>query len=258
MPFETDALYLRLADLPILSATRAAFTQMMIRDCVAARQKGCAHPRLAFAANGQVVAEVHRDPALYDLLTKGDYIVADGMPLVLASRLFYKKPLPERLATTDFFHDAARAAEAKKLSFYLLGGTPERNEAVAARVKELYPRLEIVGHHHGYWTEEEEQTVLTTIRTAKPDVLWVGLGFPRQEVFAVKAKEALRGIGWIVTCGGLYDHLLGIAPRAPLWMQRYGLEWLNRLFYEPRRLFLRYARTNPLAAFYLLTRSGEK
>jgi exopolysaccharide biosynthesis WecB/TagA/CpsF family protein len=89
------------------------------------------------------------------------------------------------------------------------------------------------------------------------DVLWLGLGSPLQESFAVRNRLRLKGVGWIRTCGGMLDYYSGRAPRAPLWMQKAGLEWLFRSAQEPQRLGSRYLRTNLPALYHLLTKTGE-
>lgn len=177
------------------------------------------------------------------------------MSLVKASRYVAKEPLPERIATTDFFHDAAEVARENGLSFYILGSTPENNAAVCARLAQLYPGLRIAGAQNGYFSATEEPAVIQAIQEAKPDVLWVGMGFPKQALFSLRNREAFRGIAWVKTCGGLYEHILELHPRAPVWVQKAGFEWLHRALCEPRRLLWRYIKTNPLAIYYMLTRS---
>ena len=115
-----------------------------------------------------------------------------------------------------------------------------------------------MGRHHGYFEAHEEQALCKDIAAAKPDVLWVGMGRPKQAIFSVLHKERLAGTGWIKTCGGLYDYLAGITRRAPEWMQRAGLEWAWRLMRESRRLFWRYASTNLDAAWRLALYSRSK
>nr|WP_274617649.1 WecB/TagA/CpsF family glycosyltransferase [Nesterenkonia sp. AY15] len=185
---------------------------------------------------------------------EADWIHADGMPVVLASRLT-KTVLPERVSTTDFFHDAAEAATDARLSFYMLGGTETQNSRVVAAVRRQYPNLMIAGAHHGYFEDEDSAAVCADIRASGADVLWVGLGKPRQEHWSVMNRELLAGVTWIKTCGGLYSFLTGDAPRAPKWMQATSLEWLFRTSKDPKRLLARYLGTNPVAAYRLILHS---
>src|SRR5690606_25395661 len=180
----------------------------------------------------------------------------DGMPVVFASRRT-AHPLPERICTTDFFHDAAQAASEHKLRFFILGAKEEQNRAVVEAIRKLYPDVGIVGRHHGYFPPEDDKRVCDLVRASGADVLWVALGKPRQEYWSLRNRERLKGVGWIKTCGGLYAFLAGDAPRAPRWMQQLGLEWLYRLKDDPARLAVRYMTTNP-RAFYALWRKTER
>jgi N-acetylglucosaminyldiphosphoundecaprenol N-acetyl-beta-D-mannosaminyltransferase len=164
--------------------------------------------------------------------------------------------LPERVATTDLFHDVASLAVARRASFYMLGGSPGALRKAVATVRRLYPGLDLVGCRHGYFRPEEEDAIVADINAGAPDILWIAMGAPLEQRFAVRNRDRLTGVGVIKTSGGLFDFLSGERSRAPAWMQRLGLEWLYRMLIEPRRLFLRYAVTNPHAAYLLLTRSG--
>lgn len=240
--------------LPVARLTSSELAQLMVRDCLAARNKEQV-PRLVFSANGHSISLAGGNPEFRKVMQTADIIHADGMSVVFASRLFSEKPLPERIATTDFFHLAAKSGETNGLRFYFLGGREEVNEKAYARAKNLYPKIRWVGRHHGFFEEHEEDNLCKIIRAARPDVLWVGLGRPKQEIFSVRNREQLAGIGWIKTCGGLFDFLAGDKSRAPNWMQRTGLEWVWRIILEPGRLFRRYFITNIHALWCLVFHS---
>lgn len=223
--------------------TSSELAQLMVQDCIASRDKNQL-PKLVFSSNGYSISLAGRKPQFADVMQKADIIHADGMSVVFASWLMSGKRLPERVATTDFFHVAASKAEAYRLRFYFLGGSEEVNEEAYTRMQNLYPGVQWVGRHHGYFQEHEEDTLCNKIRAAGPDVLWIGLGRPRQEFFSVRNREKLSGIGWIKTCGGLFDYLSGNKQRAPVWIQRTGFEWFWRVIQEPKRLFWRYLVTN--------------
>jgi exopolysaccharide biosynthesis WecB/TagA/CpsF family protein len=182
-----------------------------------------------------------------------DAIDVDGMPLVYLSWLTNAGPLPERIATTDFFHDAARAATEHGMSFYLLGADKEENTRAVRAIQGLYPKLRIAGHHHGYFSPMEEEDLIVEIKDRGTDVLWVGLGVPREQAFMVRNRTRLEGLTWVKSCGGLLNFLSGTRRRAPYWMQRAGLEWAFRVAQEPRRLIGRYTVTNVHASFRILT-----
>lgn len=237
---------------PTASVTRADLAKHMAADCAAARENPDAWlPRVVLSSNGQGIALAGQDAEFARTMAQADIIHADGMPVVFASR-FTSHPLPERIATTDFFHDAARIAEANGLRFYMLGATAAQNKAAVDAIRATYPGLQIVGSHDGYFSDEQDAAVCEDIRNSKADVVWVALGKPRQEHWSIRNRARLRGVGWIKTCGGLYSFLAGDAPRAPSWMQALGMEWLYRAVKEPKRLGWRYLTTNPYSLYRLI------
>lgn len=232
-------------------ATAEQLAGRMASDCLAskaARQSGAVlPPRLAFSSNGQGISLAGADPAFARAMGQADFIHADGMSVVFASMLAGRRRLPERIATTDFFHDAARAAIRSGLSFYLLGGSERQNHAAFEAIRLAYPGLKLAGRHNGFFSRDEDDAICRDVVQSGADVLWVGLGKPLQETWAVRNRERLAGVGWLKTCGGLYAFLTGDVRRAPLLAQRLGFEWAWRLMQEPRRLALRYLVTNPHA-----------
>lgn len=228
---------------------------LMIGDCLAARG-GQRAPRLVFASNGHAIALAALNAEFRRQLAQADLIHADGTPVVFASRLLTRTPVPERSATTDFIFDAAHAAAQHGLKFFLLGSTEEVNSRCAANLNEAYPGVEIAGRRNGYFSAEEEARVCEQINRSGADVLWVGLGVPLEYEFCLRNKARLK-VGWIVTCGGCFNFAAGDYVRAPQWMQKTGLEWLHRLWREPKRLFWRYLVTNPIAIAMLLLSTGS-
>lgn len=239
---------------PIAAVDRRSAAGLIIR-AARERHRGV-RPLFFTSANGEVIARAARDPALAALFRGADQIVADGQPLVTASRFLCRHALPERVATTDLFHDVARLAEETGTTFYLFGATEEENARAAAAVSAAYPGLAIIGRSHGYLTDAELVAKLDEIDALAPDVLWLGLGVPREHEFVRKFGGRLRHVGVIKTSGGLFNHLSGKNPRAPLWMQRLGFEWLWRALIEPRRLLWRYLTTNPQAIYLILRHSS--
>ena len=227
---------------------------LMVGDCLAARG-GRRVPRLIFASNGHAIAMSALNPDFRRQFGQADLIHADGEPVVVASRLLTGTPVPERSATTDFLFDAAGAAEEFGLKFYLLGSTDEINARAAEKLAETYPGIEIVGRRNGYFRREAEEAICAEINASGADVVWVGLGVPLEYEFCLRNKSRLK-VGWIVTCGGCFNFAAGEYVRAPQWMQSSGLEWLHRLWREPRRLFWRYLITNPVAIAMLLFRTN--
>jgi exopolysaccharide biosynthesis WecB/TagA/CpsF family protein len=239
--------------LKVACLSRSELASLMVVECLAQRERKQALPKLVFAANGHVISLAATSAEFRRHHEMADLIHADGQPVVFASK-FTRDPIPQRSATTDFFHDAALAARSHGLRMFVLGGREDINARCVAIMRERYPGLKIAGNHHGYFTKEDEPELCEKINTSAADIVWVGLGVPLEQAFCVRNRDRLRA-GWLVTAGGCYNYVTGDYARAPGWMQRFGLEWLHRLWREPRRLFFRYAVTNPHALFLLLTRT---
>jgi N-acetylglucosaminyldiphosphoundecaprenol N-acetyl-beta-D-mannosaminyltransferase len=243
--------------LRVATASRAELVRSMVEDIRARRGRAArGPPRLAFDSNGHAISLAASDPSYRRAMDEADLIHADGGFVVLASKWLAGERIAERSATTDLIHDVARAAEREGLSFYLLGGTEEVNAQCAQLLAELYPKLGIVGRRHGYFSEADEEQVLADIARADPDMVWIGLGKPREQIFAARHRDRL-GAAWIVTCGGCFNYVTGHYRRAPRWMQRLNLEWLHRAFTD-RKLARRYATTSPHAIWLALTRIDRR
>ena len=242
--------------LRVASVTRDQLATLMVRECLDARKNSCGTPKLIFAANGQTISLAARDAEFRRFHELADHVHADGQAVVFATRFFARPGIPERSSTTDFFHDAARAARLHGLRFFLFGATEEVNAACAEAMLAKHPGLVIAGRRHGYFGADEEASICEEINASRADVVWIGLGVPLEQSFAVRNRHRLRA-GWLVLAGGCFNYVTGHYARAPQWMQRAGFEWLHRLWREPRRLFWRYATTNPHALWLLLTRTSE-
>ncbi len=244
----------RVGGFDTVTATRRELAEQMVRDC--SRRTPATLPKLVFSSNGQGIALAGSDRDFARIMGEADIIHADGQSVVIASKLLTKTPIRERCATTDFFHDAARAAEEAGLSFFIFGGTEARNAGAVDAIRSLYPKLTIAGRCNGYFPPEQNDEICAKIRHSRADVLWVGLGKPSEQYWCFQNRDKLAGVGWMKTCGGLYAFLVGETPRAPAWMQNIGLEWLYRTIQEPRRLAWRYFATNPAAVYRILRLTG--
>lgn len=243
-----------LGGLPVTTRNMEQSSKHFIAQAIAARGQK-ALPFYSTSANGQVIALAAKDEAFRSLLLSADEIHADGMPMVLLSRLLTRNPIHERVATTDLVHAVAAEAELAGVSFYFLGGTPEVSQRAVEAMRQKYPKLIFAGASDGYFSAEQEAGIVDEIARLQPDILWIGLGVPLEQQFVARNIEKLRGVGVIKTSGGLFDFLAGKNSRAPKWMQNVGLEWAYRTILEPRRLALRYLSTNPVALQQLLTNS---
>jgi N-acetylglucosaminyldiphosphoundecaprenol N-acetyl-beta-D-mannosaminyltransferase len=173
-------------------------------------------------------------------------VVADGAPLVWASRLF-RKPLPERVAGSDLVPLLFEAATCGKrpLRVYLLGAAPNVSKEAAARIEQNWPGVEVVGRYSPPMGFERDpvanERILRKIAAVEPDLLLVGLGAPKQEIWVHAHRRQLQA-KVAICAGATIDFLAGHRHRSPMWMRQVGLEWLHRLLTEPRRLAGRYAR----------------
>lgn len=212
-------------------------------------------PLFLTSVNGEALARRRLDPDFATIIDRADLINADGQPLVVASRLFSKHGLPERVATTDLYPIVAALAQAEGASFYLLGATEEVNRATFEATRRDFPRLDIRGRSHGYLAGETLERKLDEINALAPDILWIAFGVPLEQEFVRRHAHRLPNVKMIKTSGGLFDFVAGVKQRAPLWMQKTGLEWAFRLWLEPRRLLIRYLTTNPVALMLLVTQT---
>jgi N-acetylglucosaminyldiphosphoundecaprenol N-acetyl-beta-D-mannosaminyltransferase len=247
---------IRLGGLPVAAVSRRQSARVMVDEAVKRRQLW-RYPAYLTSTNGEVTCRCALDEAERALFLEADAIHADGMPHVFVSRLKCPFPLPERVATTDLFHDVAREAELRGATMFMLGASETSNSIAARIVQDRYPALKLVGHRHGFFTDDDEEIVACEeIAALAPDILWVSMGVPREQRFIVRHRHRLTSVGVIKTSGGLFDFLSGARRRAPAWMQDAGLEWLWRAWLEPKRLGWRYLKTNPSAMYLLLTQSG--
>lgn len=240
---------------PVDRFTGSEWAKLMLADWRRKKTENCA-PKVVTTCNGQVVALFAQDERYRDAVLSADHVAADGMSVVFASQWRAGLPIPERVATTDWFHDAAKAASRHGMRFYMLGATPEANTRAVRRVRQLYPFLNLVGTHHGYFDRGALGPLAKEIADSRADVLWIGVGNPEQVVLAHRFKTLVPGLTWIRTCGGLFDFLSGSHSRAPHALQCMGLEWAYRAALEPRRLAWRYATTNFRAVYEMAARSG--
>lgn len=237
--------------------TRNELTALMWNDTRRARDGDLTEPKIVVSSNGLVIAKYHQDKVFKQLIDSADIVDVDGMPLVFATRLLCKTPLQERVATTDFVKDASALAANEGIRFYFLGAQGDTAQIAARNLQRAYPGLQIVGARNGYFSLEEEASLCDEIVRSGADILWLGLGSPTQEAFALRNRHRLSGLAWIRTCGGLFDFYSERMARAPQWMQSAGMEWLFRVFQEPRRLGKRYMLTNPVALYHLITKTHD-
>lgn len=176
------------------------------------------------------------DERLRDIVGRCALVNADGMSVVWAGRIL-GLPVPERVAGIDLMEELLSVAEARRYPVYLLGATESVLSSCLEHLRLAHPGLVVAGARHGYF--ENDQAVANEIAASGARLLFVGMPTPRKEFFLDEQLDALGGL-LAVGVGGSFDVLAGLTKRAPIWMQRSGLEWLYRFAQEPRRMWRRY------------------
>ncbi|MEM6459307.1 MAG: WecB/TagA/CpsF family glycosyltransferase [Planctomycetota bacterium] len=193
--------------------------------------------------HGLMVA--HRDPAHRDRMNGFDVVACDGQPIRWALNRFHDAGLDERVYGPDTMLKVCGRCAAEGVGVYLYGGRPEVLEELCHRLVDRLPELKIVGAESPPFralTEEEDDKAVKRINASGAGVVFLGIGCPRQEVFAAAHRDRVRAVQLCV--GAAFDFHAGAVRQAPGWMQRRGLEWLYRLTREPGRLWKRYLVTN--------------
>lgn len=192
--------------------------------------------------NANKVAMVRSEPRMGEQLKRADYVLTDGRPMLPMAALL-GITIPERIDGIGLMYKLLRLADREGFSIYLLGARQEIVEECVRRLGQNHPGARVVGYRNGYFKEPEIPAIAAAVRAAAPDFLFLGMGSPMKERLADEWKEQL-GARVIQGVGGSFDVMAGIVKRAPLWMQRVGIEWLYRVLQEPRRMFWRYVKTN--------------
>jgi N-acetylglucosaminyldiphosphoundecaprenol N-acetyl-beta-D-mannosaminyltransferase len=200
--------------------------------------------------NVAVLMMMRSDQRLQTFVDRAALVVADGQPIVFASR-WGAPSLPARVAGIDLLEALLTRAQSEQFGVYLLGAEPGVVEAVARRIGERWPDLRVCGTADGYFSTEEAAERARAVARSEAQILVVGMGVPRQEYF-LEAHWHELGANVAIGVGGALEVLAGVRPRAPKTLQRLGLEWLFRLAHEPRRLWRRYLVTNSQFVFLLL------
>jgi N-acetylglucosaminyldiphosphoundecaprenol N-acetyl-beta-D-mannosaminyltransferase len=227
-------------------------------DRLVAMAQGARHAYVV-TANVDHVVRYHREPDVRSLYTEADLVVADGMPLIWASRLL-GDPLPERVAGSDLFPALCGRAADLGLSVFLLGGAPGTADRAATVLLERHPALRVTTYCPPFGFEKdaaETDRAVSAVRDVRPDILFVGLGSPKQEKWIVQHGAAC-GPRLSIGVGISFSFVSGDVPRAPRWMQRAGLEWLHRLGREPGRLWKRYLWEDRVFLYLVMRDLGRR
>ncbi len=209
-----------------------------IEDMIASRR-----PHMIATANVDFLVQSMEDTELRRILLESDLVLCDGTPLLWVSR-WLGNPLPERVAGADLVPRLLEAAADKGYRVFFLGGKPEVAARAVERLQDKYPAIEIAGHYSPPFAPLEKMNhaeIGRRIREAQPDILLVSFGCPKAEKWIAMNYQSL-GVPVSMGVGATIDFLAGHVKRAPIWMQRVGLEWIFRFLQEPGRLGPRYAK----------------
>ncbi|MDP9380086.1 MAG: WecB/TagA/CpsF family glycosyltransferase [Chloroflexota bacterium] len=225
-----------------VSALDMAQTLRTIEGWIADRQ-----PNYVCVSNVHSVMECYRDPELRRIHNNAGMVTPDGMPLVwLLQRRLSRKV--ERVYGPDLMLELCQLSVERGYTHFLYGGEEGVLDLLSANLRRRFPGLRIVGAYSPPFrplSPAEDEEVMRLISEANPDIVWVGLGMPKQERWMAAHVDRLKA-PVLIGVGAAFDFHAGVKRQAPRWMQRNGLEWSFRLMTEPRRLWRRYLKNNPL------------
>lgn len=187
---------------------------------------------------GKIVA-MHSNAQLRESVMSADVINADGQAVVWASKIL-GTPLKERVAGVDLMERLMELAFMHHYKVFFFGAKEEILKKMVSHYSDLYSPGMIAGYRNGYFKKEEEKDIARQIADSGANMLFVAITSPIKENFLYENREVLRNVNFIMGVGGSFDVVAGYVKRAPVWMQRSGLEWLFRVYQEPRRMFKRY------------------
>lgn len=200
-----------------------------------------------------------KDKLFAEALTKGDYLIPDGMSVVKACKWIHAKSQPkERIAGADLFEFEMEKLNKKGGTVMFMGSSEKTLAKIVQQAAKVYPSLKVVTYSPPYkpeFNDEDNKAIVNAINTANPDLLWIGMTAPKQEKWTYSHWNDLHIHCHVGTIGAVFDFFAGNTKRAPQWWQRHGLEWLYRLIKEPRRMWRRYIIGNTVFIWHML---GEK
>ncbi|NML20608.1 WecB/TagA/CpsF family glycosyltransferase [Pseudoflavitalea sp. G-6-1-2] len=193
--------------------------------------------------NAGKIVSMHENPELKESVVNADLINADGQAVVWASKLF-GHPLKERVAGIDLMKNLVELAHKKNYKLFFFGAKEEVLKKLVDKYSQQYSADIIAGYRNGYFRKEDEAAIARQIADSKANILFVAITSPIKENFLYQNREILKNVNFTMGVGGSFDVEAGYVKRAPVWMQRSGLEWLFRVYQEPRRMFRRYLTGN--------------
>ncbi|NQT33537.1 MAG: WecB/TagA/CpsF family glycosyltransferase [Candidatus Omnitrophica bacterium] len=198
--------------------------------------------------NAHCINVARHDEDYRDVINSFDLVIPDGIGVSIAG--FLKNcPVAAKLSATDFFSRCIEEFHSQGKKFFLVGAKPEIITKVCSNLREKYPEIQISGYHHGYDAESNNEEICRQINACKPDIVLVAMGAPKQEKWISNNKDKIDAKVFIGV-GGLFDFIAGANKRAPIFMRKTGLEWVYRIYQEPKRMWKRYILGNPKFLYY--------
>jgi N-acetylglucosaminyldiphosphoundecaprenol N-acetyl-beta-D-mannosaminyltransferase len=194
--------------------------------------------------NAGKVVLMQTDEVLEKSVVEADIINADGQGVVWGANILGKN-IPERVSGIDLMESLVRIASEESYKCFFFGAREEIVKKVVDIYKHKYSEDIIAGYRNGYFEKEDEEEIANQIAESGADMLFVGIRSPKKEVFLSTYKNKLKSVNLIMGVGGSFDVISGKIARAPLWMQKIGMEWFFRFINEPRRTWRRYLLGNP-------------
>ena len=203
---------------------------------------------LILNVNANCLNLAYKNAWMRDLLNSADTVFCDGLGVKLGAKIL-GSDIPERITFADWMWQLASLSESHQFTMFFLGALPGVAEKAATQLQERFPKLLVVGTHHGFFDKApgsvENEAVIKNINSIKPNILIIGFGMPVQERWLMENWDHIDA-NVALTGGAVFDYVSGNLHRAPSWMTDNGMEWLGRVLIEPRRLWRRYLIGNPL------------
>lgn len=205
---------------------------------------------LVCPVNADILNQCYTNLWLRSFIASADMVQAESAGILLAAKL-KGVAFSGKITSNEVIYDLAEAWEGKHFSIYFLGGPEGQAEAASVKLKQRFPGFKIAGFHRGHLNAAETDAVIAEINDLRPSILMVGFGCPAQEVWLGEHRSSLN-VPLVWPIGNITSFIAGTVKTAPMWMKRNGLEWLYRLYLEPRRMWRRYVLGNPLFVFRVL------
>lgn len=200
--------------------------------------------------NAAKMVYMQRDHELRDSVVSSDIINADGQAVVWASK-FLGHPLQERVSGIDLMENLVKLSSEKKYKIFFFGAKEEVVSAVVDKYTVQYGDSIIAGYRNGYFEKKDEEIIARQIHDSGAQILFVAISSPTKEIFLNRYKDVID-THFIMGVGGSFDVVSGKVSRAPVWMQKFGLEWFYRFLQEPKRMWKRYLYTNTMFIYLIL------